>query len=82
MVPVTSLLTAIERKDVIALNDLIEHDGIPRRISHTRKLSLSGKQGGKSGSWVTRPAMPTGTLRKRGVSFIKCPGRPKRVLGP
>jgi hypothetical protein len=27
MVPVTSLLTAIERKDVAALNDLIEHDG-------------------------------------------------------
>ena len=28
MVPVTSLLTAIERKDVAALNDLIEHNGM------------------------------------------------------
>jgi hypothetical protein len=28
MVPVTALLTAIERKDGAALNDLIEHDGM------------------------------------------------------
>ena len=41
MVPVTSLLTAIERKDVIALSDLIEHDGIAEaHFTHQEAVAL------------------------------------------
>src|SRR5262249_13804160 len=46
-----------------------------RRTSHTRKLSLSGKHGGKRGSGVARLETPTGMLGKGGVSVIKGPGR-------
>ena len=41
MVPVTSLLTAIERKDVTALNDLIEHDGMAEaHFTHKEAVAL------------------------------------------
>ena len=41
MVPVTALLTAIERKEVGALNDLIEHDGIAEaHFTHEEAVAL------------------------------------------
>ena len=41
MVPVTALLTAIERKEVAALNDLIEHDGIAEaHFTHEEAVAL------------------------------------------
>jgi hypothetical protein len=41
MVPVTSLLTVIERGDFFALNDLIEHDGIAEaHFTHEEAVAL------------------------------------------
>jgi hypothetical protein len=41
MVPVTSLLTAIARKDVAVLNDLIEHDGMAEaHFTHEEAVAL------------------------------------------
>jgi hypothetical protein len=41
MVPVTSLLTAIKRQDVAALDDLIEHGGMAEaRFTHEEAIAL------------------------------------------
>ena len=53
MVPVTSLLKAIERKEVAALNDLIEHDGIAEaHCTHEEAVALweEGWQAGEEWS--------------------------------
>ena len=81
MAPVTSLLTASERQDVAALNDLIEHDGmIEEHFTYEEAAALwdAGWQEWLEGD---RNGNAPDKLEKSGVSYVKSPGSPTTTPG-